>query len=225
MDILLATNHYFDHYTQRVEQELLVDLTIEAIKIYGHDMFYMPRKTLQRDKIFGEDIRNLFDDNYMIEMYINSVDGFGGNKEFLANIGLQITDTAELVVARRRFQEVVFDQDEPMAGDLIFFPLSNAIFEVSQCDNENPFYQLGKLHSFLITVEMYTHSYEEFDTGNPHIDRINIDQENDSNVGRFDNYEIEDEKEDVLVPDSRVENKSVQQEITDFDENNPFGSI
>ena len=127
----MATNFYLDHYQNKSEQNLIEDLTIEAIKFHGMDVIYLPRETFERDNIFGEDIRTLFSNKYLIEMYFETVDGFEGDGNFLSNFGMQIKDTASLVVSKRRFQEIVWDNLRPMEGDLIYCPLANAIFEIN----------------------------------------------------------------------------------------------
>ena len=83
----MPVNFYFDHYQNRTEQTLIEDLTIEAIKMYGVDVVYLPRDTISIDDIFGEDIVTKFKDNFMIEMYLETVDGFGGDGDFLAKFG------------------------------------------------------------------------------------------------------------------------------------------
>ena len=39
----MAVNKYFNHFNYAREQDLVEDLTIESIKIYGHDVKYVPR--------------------------------------------------------------------------------------------------------------------------------------------------------------------------------------
>lgn len=221
----MATNHYFDQYQNNPEQRLIEDLTIEAIKIYGHDFIYMPRETLERDDIFGEDIRSLFSDNYMIEMYIETVDGFAGQQEVLAKFGMQIVDQATLILSKKRFEETIWDKVRPMEGDLIYFPMSNGIFEINYVEHENPFYQLGKLHSYKLTIELFTHSHEDFDTGKKNIDRISTDHSQENELAAFDNDEIDVEKQSVIDQFGASEKIHIQREQDDFDEGNPFGDI
>jgi len=223
----MPTNHYFDQFTFSPEQRLLEDLTIEAIKIYGHDFIYLPRETLERDDLFGEDIRAKFSDNYMLEMYIETVDGFEGQQEVLAKFGMQVVDTATLILSKKRFEETIWDRERPLEGDLVFFPMTNGIFEINYVDHENPFYQLGKLHSYRLTIELFTHTHEEFDTRDPKINRINIDKSQESELDRSDNSDIEEEKTDVLDQYSTEEKISIKREgdNSDFDEGNPFGDL
>ncbi len=220
----MATNFYFDHYQNKGEQHLIEDLTIESIKMYGVDMIYMPRETIERDDIFGEDIITKFDANYMVEMYVETVDGFEGGQDVLSKFGLQIVDQATFILAKRRFEETVHNQVRPMEGDLIYFPLSNSIFEVNHVEHENPFYQLGKLHTYKLTVELFTHSHEDFDTGHKQIDRVSDDHSSTEEIYRGDNIEIQLEA-DEFIDKNDTGDSSYPSSSDDhgFNPSNPFG--
>ena len=72
----MATNHYFNHYgTNTADQRLTENLIVESIKVYGIDVYYMPRETVNMDSIFGEDRLSEFKDARMIEMYIKMLMG------------------------------------------------------------------------------------------------------------------------------------------------------
>ena len=81
----MATNPYFSRYSDP-EQNLIEDLTIESIKMYGHDMVYIVRETVSEDELFGEDTANDFSDGREIEMFVESVDGFEGDGETCTDI-------------------------------------------------------------------------------------------------------------------------------------------
>ena len=176
--------------------------------MYGIDVIYLPRTTVSRDEIFGEDIETKFSDNFLIEMYLQTVDGFEGEGDLLAKFGLQIKQSADFVVSKRRFEEVLTHKERPAEGDLLYFPLSHSIFEVNYVDLENPFYQLGKLHTYKLSCSLFTFSHEEFDTGIEDID-LTSDDHNKAHklVDSADNDDIEVEAEQVL----------------DYEEKNPFG--
>ncbi len=216
----MATNFYVDWHQNRTEQTLIEDLTIEAIKMYGMDVYYMPRETLERDNIFGEDIRHLFSDNYLIEMYFESVDGFEGEGNILAKFGMQIKDTATLVVAKRRFEETIWGKTRPMEGDLIFVPMSNSILEINFVEHENPFYQLGKLHTYKLTCELFTYSHEEFKTGKPHIDRILDDFSPETMLDAGDNKDIQNESDPLVI-----EEGNPKDDFENIDDDDPFGGL
>ena len=169
----MARNPYFKEYTG--EQDVVEDFTIEIIKTMGKDMVYIPRTLMNEDKLFGEDTISKFDDGYEVEMYIQSVDGFEGEGDILAKYGIQIKDKIELIVSRKRFEEAIGSYENitrPKEGDLIFFPLSNTLFEINFVEHENPFYQLGKLFTYRLSCEVFTYSEEIIDTGYSDIDKI-----------------------------------------------------
>ena len=198
----MATNHYLNLYKNRTEQNLIESLTIESIKFYGMDLQYLPRDTLERDGIFGEDIRTNFNSNYLIEMYLESVDGWGGDGNLLANFGMQIKDTAELIVSKKRFQDTVYGQQRPTEGDLIYIPMSNSLLEINFVEHENPFYQLGKLYTYKLTVENYTYDHSDFDTGQDTIDKINTDYSFSNIMNERDNSDIEQEANIVVIEET-----------------------
>ena len=169
----MAKNSYFRDVNS--EKDLIHDLTIEAIKIHGRDMVYIPRTLVNEDELFGEDTISKFENGVEVEMYIQSVDGFGGDGDFISKFGLEIRDTVELVISKRRFEES-FSHDSnitrPREGDLIFFPLSKGLFEIKFVEHENPFYQLGKLYTYKLSCELFNYSHQDMDTGFSEIDEV-----------------------------------------------------
>ena len=102
----MATNKYFNNFNYGREQDLIEDLTIEAIKIYGHEVKYLPRTLISEDKIFGEDSLSRFDTAVPIEMYLKDVNGFQGEGEFLNRFNIQVNDEMTFTVARKRWNQV-----------------------------------------------------------------------------------------------------------------------
>ena len=173
----MARNPYFKDHSG--EQNIVEDLTVEMIKTMGRDMIYIPRTLVDVDTIFGEDDISKFDDGYEVEMYIQSVDGFEGEGDILTKYGLQIKDRVELVLARKRFDQAIGQYENttrPKEGDLIYFPLSNTLFEINFVEHENPFYQLGKLYTYRLSCEVFTYSGEEIDTGFTDVDKVESDR-------------------------------------------------
>jgi hypothetical protein len=167
----MPVNPYFNENSFPPEQQLYEDLTIETIQIYGRDFYYIPRKLVNLNKLYGEDTISRYEGSHKIEMYISTVDGFEGERDFIAKFGLEIRDQATFVVARKRFEQEV-DQDRPKEGDLIYFPLTNSLFEIQFVEHENPFYQLGRLYSYELKCELFRFSEEDFDSGIPEVDAI-----------------------------------------------------
>lgn len=169
----MATSVFFNNFQSSQEQTLIEDLVIESIRIYGHDLYYLPRTRVAFDEIYKEDTLSKFNSAYFLEMYIKSVDGFDGDGDFISKFGLEIRDRVTFCVARRTFaNEVgsVAELNRPREGDLIYFPLNRKIFEIKFVEHEAIFYQLGGLQMFEIVCELFEHSSETFSTGIADID-------------------------------------------------------
>ena len=171
----MPTNVYFSHGT-RNEQYLIEDLIIESLKIYGQEFFYIPRKLVSKDNILGEDRLSEFKAAFPIEMYFENIDSFDGQGQFIQKFGLMVEQSATLVVARRRWDQLVgrFNittiPERPCEGDLIYFPLSKGLFEIKFVKHQDPFYQLGKLYVYKLQVELFQYSSERIDTGVAEVD-------------------------------------------------------
>ena len=167
----MPTNTYFRNFDARNEQELLHSLVTESIQIYGHDVNYIPRTLVNTDTILGEDSISEYKDAYSIEMYIKSVDGFEGEGDLVSKFGLEIRDQIVFSVARRAFEGLDIGV-RPKEGDLIYFPLTEKLFQIMFVEHETPFYQTGALPSFDLTCELFTYSDEKLDTGVEEVDVI-----------------------------------------------------
>lgn len=165
----------------RNEQRLYEDLIIEALKIYGHDVYYIPRKIVNEDAIFREDVLSSFGSAYMIETYVASNDGFQGDGDLLSKFGVEIRNQIDIVISRRRWEQLVGrfrKPDEkngtmrPNEGDLIYFPLFRALFEIKFVEDKSPFYQLNNLPTYTMTCESFEYNNQNIDTGVEDIDEI-----------------------------------------------------
>jgi hypothetical protein len=237
----MSTNFYFNNFQNSQEQSLLESLIIESIKIYGHDVFYLPRRSDNRDQLYGADPENYFDTAYEVEMYINSYDGFGGDQNFMSKFGLEIRDQITFTIASRVFsEEVDVYEDEtlhrPREGDLIYFPLNDKCFQIKFVNNKPIFYPLGSLPTFELTCELFEYSSERFSTGIESIDKL---QQNysldilDYAIKTEDGFYLRDEDDDYIVSekynmatiDINNDNDKIQQEsdnYLDFTEKDPF---
>ena len=173
----MATNPYFNHHGKNTaDQRLTENLLIESIKTYGVDVYYCPRTLVNEDKLLGEDAISEYRSAHTIEMYIKTIDGFEGEGEFVAKFGLQIKDQITFTVARRRWSELGLVGENrdtsPREGDLIYFPVTNALFQVLFVEDESIFYQTGGLQVFDLLCEMFTYSNQRLDTGVDEIDKI-----------------------------------------------------
>jgi hypothetical protein len=170
-----TTNVYFSQGTKN-EQYLIEDIIIESLKIYGNEVFYIPRSLVSKDNVLGEDRLSQFKTAFPIEMYFENVDSFGGQGAFIQKFGLMIEQSATLVVARRRWNQLVGRYgattipSRPNEGDLIYFPLTGGLFELKFVQHQDPFYQLGKLYVYKLQVELFQYSSERIDTGIAEVD-------------------------------------------------------
>ena len=176
----MATNLYFSQKV-RSEQNLYEDLIIESLKIFGQDAYYLPRTLINRDEIFGEDSSSKFDDAYLIEAYIENTDGFEGAGDLYQKFGLEIRDQIVFSLARRAWEGLDIGT-RPKEGDLIYFPLTSKLFQITFVEHETPFYQTGALPTFDLTCELFTYSDESLDTG---IDDIDVIERQQSFVRTF----------------------------------------
>jgi hypothetical protein len=173
----MARNVYFSHGT-RSEKHLYEDIIIEAMQIFGHDVYYIPRKVVQLDTILNEDMLSRFESAFKIEMYVESVDGFEGDGKLMNKFGFEFRDQVTFVVANRRWNQLIgrYGVTEggvrPREGDLIYVPLTKGLFEIRFVEDKKPFYQAGQVPTFKLTCENFEYSNQNLDTGVVEVDAI-----------------------------------------------------
>ena len=173
----MATSVYFDKGSNN-EQTLYEDLIVEQLKVFGHDVYYLPRTLVKEDTLFGEDVLSKFDDAYGIEMFMEQVEGYGGEKELVSKFGLEIRDEATFVVSRRRWISLIgadsnlIVSTRPNEGDLIYFPRLQKLFEINFVDHDDPFFQVDNLPVFKLYCSTFEYSSEQLDTGIAAVDTI-----------------------------------------------------
>ena len=171
----MPTNVYFSTGTTS-EQKLYEDLIIEQLKIYGQDVYYLPRKIANKDTIFGEDPASSFDDSYIIEMYVDNTDGYMGEQEIIKKFGLELRDDIKFTVSKLRWETLVSNNSDlqnttrPNEGDLVYFPTTKAFFEIQFVEHEQPFYQQSALPVYKLSCTKWEYSSERIDTGITEID-------------------------------------------------------
>ena len=177
----MALNPFFLQGTQS-EQRLVQDLINEHLKFHGVDITYIPRKVLNQDTIFNEVELSQFDDNYVIEAYINTFEGHTGAGDILTKFGMSLKDELTVTISKERFEDFITpfldasDDAEialatrPREGDLIYFPLGQRLFEVKFVEHEDPFYQLGKNYVYQLKCELFEYEDEVIDTSIDEID-------------------------------------------------------
>lgn len=176
----MATNVFFNHAVPQ-EQNLYEDLVVESLRMYGHDVLYLPRTIVEEDTILNEDVQSRFQNAYTIEMYLENVEGTADAGDLMSKFGVYVQEEATFIISVRSWDRFVsLDSNlvtslRPNEGDLIYFPLSGSIFEINYVVDDNPFYQLGKLFVFKMRCTLFEYSGEEFETGTD-ADFVELDQ-------------------------------------------------
>jgi hypothetical protein len=176
----MSTNLYFNNFPKNItsEQLLVEDLVIEAMKIHGMDVYYMPRTSRDRvDYLYGEDPLKTYTTAYPIEMYLEDVTGMEGEGDFVSKFGLEIRDETTFLLSRRRFAATV-PQIRPNEGDLIYVPLVQNLFEITFVEHENAqamYYTLGRgrggnVYVYALKLKQFVFSNEIIETGFVEID-------------------------------------------------------
>ena len=174
----MPTSPYFPTYYQgdSGEQNLYQDLVDEQIKLFGTDIYYMPR-TILRDNTLDDIIYSKYQSQFQIEMLLSNVEGFGDSSEFISKFGLRITDEVKFRVSTRRWDEAAAPYNltvngRPNEGDLLYFPLTQDLYEIKFVERESPFYQFGKIQFYTMTAEIYELGSDDISTGVAEIDEI-----------------------------------------------------
>lgn len=192
----MALNPFFLQGSSN-EQYLVQDLINEQLKIYGIDVYYIPRKYIKTDDILREVETSQFSDNFIIEAYLDNYDGYAPGSDLMTKFGLRLKNEINLIISRERFEEfitpflealkseiekgTITDYDillssRPKEGDLIYFPLGQRLFEIKRVEHEKPFYQLGKNYVYELQCELYEYENEDIDTSVDEIDRTVEDE-------------------------------------------------
>ena len=175
----MALNPFFLQGSQS-EQRLTQDLINEHLKIFGVEVTYIPRKFVRKQTIIKEVQSSAFDDNFLLEAYLNTYEGYGGQGDIMTKFGVSLRDEVTLTISKERFEDFIspfLEADEdydlasrPREGDVIFFPLGGRLFEVKFVEHEDPFYQLGKNYVYQLKCELFEFEDEVFDTDIEEID-------------------------------------------------------
>ena len=243
----MPTSVYFDTGTIP-EQRLYEDLIIEQLRAFGQEVFYLPRTLVNEDTILGEDPLSEFNDAYLIEMYVENIEGYDGEKELMTKFGLDIQNEVTFVVARRRWEQLIsIDQNlivstRPNEGDLVYFPRTKHLFEISFVDHDDPFYQVQNLPVYKLKCRSFDYSSEQIDTGIVEIDNIETTYSLDVlsyqltledgtgsvlQEGDGTNYLL-NEDFTIEIKDTKAQNDifdTFNNTVLDFSESNPFGDI
>ena len=171
----MALNPFFLQGSQS-EQRLVQSLIDEQLKIYGVEVTYIPRKYVKKQTVLKEVQSSVFDDNFLLEAYVDTYEGYGGQGDIMTKFGVSLKDELTVTISKERFEDFIspfldaMPDDEielatrPREGDLVYFPLGQRLFEVKFVEHENPFYQLGKNYVYQLKCELFEYEDEVLDT-------------------------------------------------------------
>jgi len=175
----MALNPFFLQGSQG-EQSLVQDLINEQLRMYGVEVYYIPRQYVTQNTIIREVITSEFNNSYPIEAYVNNFDGYGDNTQLLSKFGIQATNEINLIISQESFKEYITPlirnlsnvklATRPKEGDLIYFPLGDRLFEIKFVEHEKPFYQLQKNYVYELSCELFRYENEVIDTDIEEID-------------------------------------------------------
>ena len=181
----MALNPYFQQGAVS-EQNLVQDLINEQLKIYGIEVYYLPRQYVTKNTIIKEVIESKFTDAYPIEAYVDTYEGYEGVGTLLSKFGIQELDDLNLIISQERYSSYITPLIEnipnielatrPKEGDLIYFPLGDRLFEIKYVEHEKPFYQLQKNYVYELRCELFRYEDEVVDVGIDDIDETVVDK-------------------------------------------------
>jgi Virus neck protein len=173
----MPTSPYFDHQPNKPnpEQLLLEDMLNEQIYLMGYDVYYLLRESLDDiDMILGEDPNSIFQKAYKVCAFINDVENWSAGGDFFSKFGFQINKQNSIVLTKRHFNRWVGNahREKPIAGDLIYIPVFEKLFEIKKVSSDAPFYVLGSRDPFYfnLELEMFKYSHEPITTGIEELD-------------------------------------------------------
>jgi hypothetical protein len=207
---------------ESTEQNLIEDLIIECLDIYGVEVRYIPRVLVSKDEILGEDRLSRFEFSYPISAYFENVDTFDGGGFMIQKFGLMVEQSATITIARKKWNDLVGKTGNsilsarPVEGDLIYFPLSKGLFEIKFVQHQDPFYQLGKLYVYKLQIELFQYASEKINTGDADVDVFETLKSFDETINT-----------NVDTPDSFGDNTKFKTKASTlvFNTNNPFGDV
>ena len=233
----MAVNHYFQAgkgIGSSEEKRLYEDLIIEGLKIYGQDVYYLPRTLVNRDLILGEDMLSKFSSALLVEAYMETTEGFAGEQEIINKFGLEIREDTTFMISKRRFNDAVDEKatlikdGRPNEGDIIYMPLMNSFFEIQFVQDQEPFFQLGQLPVYKLVCTRWEYSSEQIDTGVGTIDsaedQYSLDQlahqvslENESGALLLENDAADGESNYMLLETYNLQTQSLYADNLDLD--------
>jgi len=162
------------------EQSLIQSLVNEQLRMYGVEVYYIPRRYITEKTVIKEVIESKFDNAYPLEAYVDTYDGYEGQGTILSKFGVQPLNDLTLIISKERFENYISPltknipdiklSTRPKEGDLVYFPLGDRLFEIKFVEHEKPFYQLQKTYVYELRCELFRYEDEVIDTGIEEVD-------------------------------------------------------
>lgn len=217
----MASNPYYNFFNNKPEQDLIEDLSVESLRQFAHDVYYLPRTIDVKDEILTEPIVQTFDKALSADVYVKSWDSFEGQGQLLAKFGLEIREQMTLIMSKRTYEQYIkpiTGKERPWEGDCIYIPMLKTVYQIKYANSTNAsFYVLGKNYAWEIVCEILEFNNEQFATGVEEIDALNPPFEH-----------ADDPDYDLNNYDRTAQNDKIQEEsnkIIDWSERNPFGDV
>jgi hypothetical protein len=173
----------------KTEQSLIQDLINEQLRMYGIEVYYLPRQYITERTVIREVIESAFSSAYPIEAYVETYDGYSENPTILSKFGIQALNEITLTISKERFKTYISPliqnqpdiklSSRPKEGDIIYFPLGKRLFEIKYVEHEKPFYQLQGTYTYQLRCELFRYEDEVIDTSIEEIDELISGNAND----------------------------------------------
>ena len=181
-------NPFFTQGTSS-EQNLVQDLINEQLRMYGVDIYYIPRKYMTEKTVIREVVQSKFDEALPIEAYVDNYDAYSGAGDVLSKFGIESKDEVRLIISRERYENYITPliqgkanvklSTRPKGGDLIWFPLDDRLYEIKDIEYAKPYYQLQSLYVYELYCELFQYQDEVIATGIEDIDNELLGDESD----------------------------------------------
>lgn len=200
----MGNNPYFKlHDESTDEYDLFNQMVDEICETFGINFKFLPRKFQNQDFIFGEDVGSYFDEAHDLSLFLEDTERYSGSGDLFQKFGLQIDDNMTLFIQQDRFMDIV--KEKPEISDLLYFPMTNTLFEITYVEDEEGFYQFGKQMMYKFSCKLYEYTGEEMTTGISEVDGLN-DITDTNTTDESDQYDSEEAN------------------VIDFSETNIFGN-
>ena len=184
----MVLNPFFTQGTSS-EQNLVQDLINEQLRMYGVDIYYIPRKYMKEKTVIREVVQSKFDSALPIEAYVDNYDAYSGAGDVLSKFGIESKDEVRLIISRERYENYITPliqgqsniklSTRPKGGDLIWFPLDDRLYEIKDIEYAKPYYQLQNLYVYELYCELFQYQDEVIATGIEDIDNELLGDETD----------------------------------------------